>query len=137
MITHQTILALDVGEKRIGLAKADTDTKFPFALTWINMDEHVFENVYKQMEEHGANKLVVGFPRNQSGEATQQSAYVLDFVERLRSQGLEIVLQDESLTSVHAENYLRSLGKPYEKGDIDAHAAAIILGDYLEERYGH
>jgi RNase H-fold protein (predicted Holliday junction resolvase) len=43
-----------------------------------------------------------------------------------------IVFQDESLTSVIAENRLKTTKKPYTKGDIDAQAAAIILEDYME-----
>ena len=45
-----------------------------------------------------------------------------------------MVFKDESLTSVLAEERLKSYKKPYSKGDIDAHAATIILEDYLEGR---
>ena len=48
---------------------------------------------------------------------------------------MNIVFQDESLTSVMAEDRLKASGKPYEKGDIDAMAATIILQDYLEIHY--
>ena len=47
----------------------------------------------------------------------------------------DIVYQDESLTSVMAEEKLKSSGKPYEKADIDALAAALILQDYLETHH--
>lgn len=77
--------------------------------------------------------LVVGYPRNQQGEATAQTRFVEDFVEQLGSLDVEIVFQDESLTSVKAEEYLRRQKKPFEKGEVDALAASFILQDYLEQ----
>lgn len=82
----------------------------------------------------GAQTLVVGYPRNQQGEATAQSAYVEAFADKLADIA-KVVFQDESLTSVLAESRLKSRGKPYVKGDIDKEAAAIILQDYLEQHY--
>ena len=79
---------------------------------------------------------MVGYPRNQSGEPTQQTAYVEQFVEALQPVDATIKYQDESLTSIKAEDILKKRKKPYEKGDIDALAASLILQDYLEETYG-
>jgi putative transcription antitermination factor YqgF len=61
---------------------------------------------------------------------------VEEFAQKLSELDAEIAFQDESLTSVLAEERLKKHGRPYSKGDIDAQAAAIILQDYLEERYG-
>jgi len=49
---------------------------------------------------------------------------------------LEVAIEtaDEALTSVRAKEELQSRGKPYEKGDVDALAATLILDDYLKER---
>ncbi|HET7630493.1 MAG TPA: Holliday junction resolvase RuvX, partial [Candidatus Saccharimonadales bacterium] len=69
------------------------------------------------------------------GQPTQQTASVEAFADKLKVFQLPIVWQDESLTSVLAEEYLKSHKKTYSKADIDAHAAAIILGDYLEANY--
>ena len=49
---------------------------------------------------------------------------------------VKIAFQDESLTSVMAEQRLIAHKKPYSTGDIDSQAAAIILQDYLEVNYG-
>ena len=75
--------------------------------------------------------------RNQSGEPTKQTAKVMEFAGTLERYGVPILYQDESLTSVMAEDYLKKQKKPYTKADIDSHAAAIILGDFLESRYGY
>jgi len=86
--------------------------------------------------KEGADAIVVGYPRNQQGEATAQTKYVENFVERLKDFDKEIIFQDESLTSVLAEQQLISHKRPYTKGDIDSQAAAIILQDYLELHHG-
>ncbi|HET6622370.1 MAG TPA: Holliday junction resolvase RuvX [Candidatus Saccharimonadales bacterium] len=133
--TSNHILALDVGEKRIGLAQADTHTRFPFPLTTLTVDDMVISRLREIINEIAPVCLVVGYPRNQSGQPTQQTASVEAFAEELKAFRIPIVWQDESLTSVLAEDYLKSHKKTYTKADIDAHAAAIILGDYLEANY--
>lgn len=132
----QIIVSLDVGEKRIGIAHADTQVRFPVAYGTIEADGHELERLREIIAEFDPGLLVIGYPRNQNGEATAQTRYVEEFATKLESLRLPIEFQDESLTSVLAEQYLKNQKKSYTKGDIDAHAAAIILGDFLEERYG-
>lgn len=133
MSKSETIIALDVGEKRIGVAQADTIMRIPVAYDTIDVDGGEITAIFQLTEAAGARTLVIGYPRNQSGEATAQSVYVEQFAERLAGRDLEIVFQDESLTSVLAEERLKLTKKPYTKADIDAMAACIILNDYLEE----
>jgi putative Holliday junction resolvase len=130
MASH--FLGLDVGEKRIGVALADGSVKIaiPYVTIEVNGDE--VKEIAELILREGVQILVVGYPRNQSGEATAQTAFVEAFTERLKDLAPKIVFQDESLTSVIAEERLQASGKPYQKGDIDAQAAAIILQDYLE-----
>ena len=59
----------------------------------------------------------------------------VNIAKKLVDIGPKIEFQDESLTSVIAEQQLISYKKPYTKGDIDAQAAAIILQDYIESHY--
>jgi putative Holliday junction resolvase len=127
-------MALDVGEKRIGVAIGDSGVRIAVPLTTIEVDETEIGRITKTIEDEKVDVLVVGYPRNQSGEPTAQTAYVEAFVERLSGVTVPIVFQDESLTSVLAEQRLQSHKKPYSKGDIDALAAAIILQDYMEQR---
>lgn len=133
--TNHHIIALDIGEKRIGVAQADTQTKFPFPIGTIEVDGLVMDRLREVITEVEPAYLVVGYPRNQSGETTAQTTAVVEFSKKLEYLDIPIVFQDESLTSVLAEQYLKSLNKPYTKADIDSHAAAIILGDYLEAHY--
>lgn len=130
------IVSLDVGEKRIGVAHADTLVKFPVAYGTIEADGLELERLREVIAEFDPSLIVIGYPRNQNGEATAQTKYVQEFADKLKPLHIPLEFQDESLTSVLAEQYLKNQKKPYTKGDIDAHAAAIILGDFLEEHYG-
>ena len=101
----KNFLALDVGEKRIGLAMADSQVRIAVPFGWVANDERVMEELAEIMLRHDISLVVVGYPRNQSGEPTQQTEFVVDFVRRLGQLDIdaEIAYQDESLTSVQAE----------------------------------
>ncbi len=128
-------MCLDVGEKRIGVAVADTSVRIAVPYETIEVDGDEIAVIANIVVTENADTLVVGYPRNQSGEATAQTRYVEAFADRLKDIASKIVFQDESLTSVIAEQQLVAHKRPYSKGDIDALAATIILQDYLESRY--
>ena len=128
----QNILSLDVGEKRIGVAIADTSVRIAVPFETIEVDGHEIGAIARIAITERAEIIVVGYPRNQSGEPTAQTQYVEQFAKGLQGIVPMIVFQDESLTSVMAEQQLIAHKKPYTKGDIDSQAAAIILTDYLE-----
>ena len=132
------LMALDVGTKRIGVALADSFIRIaiPFTTVEVNDDvESAVEQIIEIISKEEIDILVVGLPRNQSGEETPQTAYTKEFVKNFEYSVDKICFQDESLTSIQAENRLKSYGKPYSKGDIDMNAASIILQDYLEENF--
>jgi len=133
-MTSESLVCLDVGEKRIGVAIASTGVRIAIALDTIEVDGNELKKIAEIVLREKAKTIVVGYPRNQQGETTIQTAYVENFAKQLEDIAEEIVFQDESLTSVMAENRLISMKKPYTKGDIDAQAAAIILEDYMELR---
>ena len=133
MTSPETLLALDVGTKRIGMAIVDSDVRIARPLGYILVDGTEIEEIVRACGLYQPAKIIVGYPRNQSGEATQQTALVEAFCELLKQAEIPpIVYQDESLTSVMAEDQLKAVKKPYGKGDIDAVAAALILTDYVE-----
>lgn len=136
MAHNDTIVALDVGEKRIGVALADPRIRIAVAYDTLTVDGTEREQIIRIVSDEQASTLVVGYPRNQSGEPTQQTVYVQRFVDGLALEGVDIVFQDESLTSVKAEEILTRQRTPYRKEDIDALAASLILQDYLEARHG-
>lgn len=129
----QVILALDVGERRIGLALGDSIGRIAMPLTTLRVDGTELVRLQRLMLEHEVTQLVVGLPRNQQGEETRQSQAVREFTKRhLLAFGLPITFQDESVTSVIAQQQLNTHKKPLSKEAIDAQAAALFLQDYLE-----
>ena len=128
-------MALDVGTVRIGVAVAESGVRIAMPYDTIEVDGSEVTTLLEIAERERVDTIVVGYPRNQSGEATQQTVLVEEFVRRLDVLDVPIVYQDESLTSVMAEERLKAHGRPYSKDDIDAQAAAIILQDYLEAAY--
>lgn len=136
MVRSRTILALDVGEKRIGVALADTTVCIAIAYDTIEVDGNELQRIAEIVELEAVTTIVVGYPRNQGGETTEQTRYSELFAKNLEVLDVEIKFQDESLTSVKAEELLKARKKPYEKGDIDALAASLTLQDYLEAHHG-
>lgn len=131
MQPNRSILSLDVGEKRIGVAVAHDGVKIAVPHSTIDVDSGVIDVIANIVDREKVGLIVIGLPRNQSGETTAQTTYVQNFAAKLAGMA-EIVFQDESLTSVHAEKILESRGRSYTKADIDSLAACLILQDYLE-----
>lgn len=135
-MASRSLVGLDVGEKRIGVAVADLGVRIAVPFTTIEVDGNELQAIAEIVIQENAETLVVGYPRNQQGEPTAQTNYVENFARQLEDIEAKVVFQDESLTSVMAEQRLIAHKKPYSKGDIDAQAAAIILQDYLEVNHG-
>lgn len=133
---NRAIVCLDVGEKRIGVAVADAGIRIAVAFDTIIVDGKEIEAIAEIVVRENADTIVVGYPRNQLGESTAQTGYVENFAKQLEDIASTIIFQDESLTSVLAEEQLAAHKRPYTKADIDAQAAAIILQDYLETHHG-
>ena len=130
-MSSKKFLGLDIGSARIGVATADTTVRIAIPLETIPVDGTEIEAIARLVVDGGVDTIVVGYPRNQSGEPTAQTAAVETFAKNLEDMA-KVVYQDESLTSVEAEKRLSAKGE-YSKAEVDAEAAAIILQDYLEQ----
>jgi len=121
------ILALDVGAKRVGIARASMQARLPEPLKTVKTEEAI-EQLRKIVKENEVKMIVAGLPRNLSGEDTQQTRWVRDWVTKAKAElGLPFYWQDEALTSHVVESRKSKVKNP----DVDAEAAAIILGDFL------
>ncbi len=134
MAQTKQLLGLDVGAARIGVAMGDSGVRIAIPHGAIDVDGTEVSAIAELVIANDISTVVVGYPRNQSGEATEQTGYVESFSERLKDIDADIVFQDESLTSVIAEQRLVARGHTFTKGDIDAEAAVIILQDYMEQQ---
>ena len=128
------IIGLDVGTVRIGVARADTATKIAIPDGFINVNGQEISEIQRKLRLYNSNILVMGMPRSNNGNQTAQSEFVKQFARQVAAiiPGLKIYFQDESLTSVEAERRLKARKNNYQKGEIDAESASIILQDFIE-----
>jgi putative Holliday junction resolvase len=127
-------LALDVGDRRIGVAVASAVAKIATPLLTVENTDKVLDELVDICEAQAVGTVVVGLPRSMNGNETAQTKRSRHFADELAKRlQARVVLQDEALTSVQAERELSRRGKPYTKGDIDALAACLILDDYIQE----
>lgn len=132
--TPKTLLALDVGSKRVGVAVATAAARLPRPLTTLQRGDNFWTELRALIDNEQADELVVGLPRGLDGQQTAQTAATETFIDELKREiRLPIHRQDEALTSHKAEAELQGRGGPATKGDIDALAATYILEDYLTE----
>lgn len=128
------IIGLDVGTVRIGVARADTATKIAIPDGFINVNGQEISEIQRKLRLYNSNILVMGMPRSNNGNQTAQSEFAKQFARQVAATipGLKIYFQDESLTSVEAERRLKARKNNYQKGEIDAESASIILQDFIE-----
>ena len=127
-----TLLALDVGERRIGVAVASLQARVASPLMTLQRSDSTFHDIQALIDEHAAAALVVGLPRGLDGQHTAQTVAVEEFKADLeRVITVPVHWQDEALTSQNAETELRSRGRPYKKDEIDALSATYILDDFM------
>ena len=132
------VLALDVGEKRIGVAVSDPLGIAARGLAVLKRTDLPADlaEIARMAREEGAGLVLVGLPLELGGEEGEASRRVRIFAERVReATGLEVLLWDERLTTVQADEVLRGrgLGWRERKRVVDRVAAAAILQEYLDE----
>ncbi len=126
------ILALDLGEKRIGVARASTVARLAEPLTTLANDEDLANRLAALIKEYDAQLLVIGLPRGMQGQMTAQTKRIQDMAEQLQKKlAIKIHWQDETLTSHQAERELADRKMRYNKPAVDALAATLILEDFL------
>ena len=131
MVKVKHILALDVGEKRVGVAIANVVARLPRPLTTLERSDRTVQEIARIVQSEDAETIVVGLPRGLKGQDTAQTEAVRSFVRQLDALHIQLVWQDEALTSVKAEQELRQTRDRHSKADVDALAATYILEDYL------
>lgn len=136
----KVVLALDVGEARIGVARGELGSSFAFGrghLTRHKLTADVAA-VQRLAAEEGAARVVVGLPSNLRGGDSAQTQKVRAFAAALERAGLECVFEDERLTTRLAAQGLAQSGlkrgRRQEKGLLDERAAVLILESYLAKQ---
>lgn len=133
------IMAVDLGDARTGIAVSDKGEGFAFPRTVIEEwnKDRLIEKILSEANAAGAEKIVVGLPKNMDGSLGFKAHECTALAERIR-EGFcgEVVMWDERCTTVsahHALNATNTRGKK-RKAIVDAVAATMILEDYLRSQ---
>jgi len=138
------LLALDVGDRRVGVAVSDLSGLIATPLTVIRRSSKVedFAKIARLVREQGAEGVVIGHPLNTDGSAGPQARrverYAAAMSEALGLDGLSVpmIMWDEHGSTQRAQALMISAGRSAKdrRQRIDAAAAAVILQDYLDEQ---
>ena len=132
-------LAVDLGDKRTGLAIADEDPKMvhPLSVLEVPIGPLLVDAIEQAIGKHDAQALVFGLPLDMDGTIGPRAKLTQEFGDKIALRtSIEVFYQDERLTSVAAEEHLSQSGKTHKqkKRVRDALAAAEILNDFLATR---
>ncbi len=135
---YKRLMALDVGEKRIGIAFSDLLRLTAQGKETYNRKEQSadFEYLCKMFKENDSEKIICGLPKNMDGSLGFQAQSVMEFADSLAQYiGCDVVYEDERLTSAFAERTLieADVSRSKRKKVIDKLAAVAILQSYLDK----
>lgn len=130
--SSDSILGLDIGVKRIGVARAHWPDGIASPLLTLSNDEDFMFQLEQIIKQENVSFIVAGKPRTLNGRSTEQTKYCEDFAGQIRIETqLPVYLEDEAVTSVEAEAELKSKGASYSKADIDSLSAVYILDSFI------
>jgi len=136
-------LGLDLGTRTLGLSLSDTTLTIASTLKTIRYEENDYEFLLRELEniikEYNISKLILGYPKNMNNTIGERCQTTLEFQKLLVERfNIEVILQDEILTTVEATNYMiaADISRKKRKKKIDSLAANIILQTYLDKERG-
>ena len=129
-------LAIDYGDRRIGLAVSDllNITAQPVGHITVNGDKDALNQIDEHIKDKEITKIVLGLPKNMDGSEGERAQKTRRFSEKLENRfSIDVVFVDERLTSVSATRSLNDMNVSgrKKKGKIDTLSAVLILQDYL------
>ncbi|MDQ7055011.1 MAG: Holliday junction resolvase RuvX [Persephonella sp.] len=131
------VLALDVGDKRIGVAYSDPLGISANPLKAIQNDKNAVERIKELIKEYDIGTVVVGLPLTLKGEEGEQAKKTKKFVEKIKKEIPDIPVRfvDERFTTTLAERHLKETTKKSKRKEkIDSLSAVYILKTYLDSQ---
>lgn len=136
-------LGFDLGTRTLGISVSDFTNTIASTYKTIHFDDRNYDSLIPKIkeiiEEFNASKIILGLPKNMNNSLGERSIETLEFKEKLeKNLNIEVVMQDERLTTVEANNYMLSadISRKKRKKKIDSLAANIILQTYLDKEKG-
>ena len=131
-------LAIDFGEKRVGLALSDPMKIIakPFKTIFYSNQNDLINKIALIIKDEKIEKIILGLPKGLKGNNTSQTNLVIEFYNFIKDKiDTPIVMEDERLSSVSAKKslILQNIKTGHNKTLIDESAAAIFLQLYLDK----
>ena len=134
-------LGFDLGSKTLGVSVSDTTNTIASSLKTIFFEEDNYESllipVSELIKEYNANKIILGLPKNMNNTYGKRAEISIAFKEMLEKEfNIEVILEDERLTTVISNNILISadVSRKKRKKKVDAIATQVILQNYLDRK---
>lgn len=122
-------MAIDYGEKRVGIASTDESGRFALPRMVLANDDELLGKVLKFKNDEGVEKIIIGESKDFSGELNQIGHAAEVFKRKLEERGVEVIFHPEVLTTMEARRIQGNTDM------TDASAAALILKNYIESVY--
>lgn len=136
-------LGLDLGTRTLGVAISDLTHTIASTYTTIRYDEDDYDYLISELKSivqaEEISKIVLGLPKNMNNTIGESAMRCLRFKEIIENElHIEVIMQDERLTTVEATNYMleANVSRKKRKKKIDSLAAVIILQSYLDRKDG-
>ena len=138
------IMGLDYGSKTVGVAVSDALLLTAQAVETIcrtqeNKLRKTLARIEELCREYEVERIVLGFPKNMNNTIGPKGEIAIEFQKELQEKlNIEVILQDERLSTVEATNYMiqADVSRKKRKKKIDGLAANIILQTYLDKEKG-
>ncbi|OGI08623.1 MAG: hypothetical protein A3I68_01085 [Candidatus Melainabacteria bacterium RIFCSPLOWO2_02_FULL_35_15] len=132
-----TILAIDYGLKRVGLAVSDPGRTFAFPCDVIENknSDYLISQINNLILKKDVDLILIGMPYNQGSEKKSMESIVRDFINKLKkSTNIPVKTADERLSSFAANENLKEAGLSAKKSKkyIDSEAARLLLEEFIQ-----
>ena len=134
-------IGLDLGSKTLGIAISDATNTIANTYKTIHFTEDDYDSLIPILnniiKENNITKIILGYPKNMNNTIGPRAEITKEFKEKLEKNfNLEVILQDERLTSVISNNILieANISRKKRKKKVDAIAANLILQSYLDKK---
>lgn len=136
-------MGLDLGMRTLGVSLSDTTLTISNLYKTIRYDEGMYIESIPELKEivkdNDVTKIILGFPKNMNNTIGPKGEIAIEFQKELQEKlNIEVILQDERLSTVEATNYMiqADISRKKRKKKIDGLAANIILQTYLDKEKG-
>lgn len=131
------ILAIDYGERRVGISISDPMTLIACGLTTLQNDSSLVNHLCSLIKEYDIRKIIVGMPYTLKGEIGKKGQEVMEFVSKLKQEvDVPVTMWDERFTSKMAQQAIREMGigrmARRKKERVDQMASTLLLQSYLD-----